>query len=535
VTRLKKEKLLILPICLGLALIICAWYSSYPLSMDSPLDFVFNHISPSYWIGLAILLGSLYVAATIVKNSKLRLIFCILIVVSMYSVRFFYYSLPSSDASTSRGLTEYLIATHNLDPSTPYHAYFQWPSFFILNQMTVSVTGLGLRYFEFVLFAVLGVIYVMSLYVYAAKFSRESSYLAVIAYFMMMYWFLNYQFAPFSLALGLLFTMFMLETFAPRRREVTLATIILFISATFMHPFVSVFFIGYALAMYVVNRNRRYLQLFALTLVIYLMMLIFYTPSFFPDVVRQLTSLYLYEYQQTVATSFAGRVIPTPPIDAIAETFSRATVLLTGAIAGSGFLFLLVKRKLRQVDSAILVSAVFYSLAGVFLSILGTRAWCLIAVPVVLGVTFFSKAKYRKYFARALFLVLLVLFIFTLVTESFSDSQTFYQTQSEYQCAGFALNYYNWTAQSSVLSHFRFMNYLTVKTASSTTSFGSDFSHGFPENTGNYDCVVYTIGLGTNLYFHNYSLTDTIERSKYNTIFDSYSSYIAIKAGSGKP
>jgi hypothetical protein len=453
----------------------------------------------------------------------------------MYSLRFFYYSLPSSDASATRGLTEYVIATGDLDPSRPYHAYFQWPSFFILNKVTFSVSGLGLRYFEFVLFAIWGVLYVTSLYVYAARFSKESSHLAVIAYFVIIYWFLNYQFAPFSLALGLLFTMFMLETFAPRKREMMLVTIILFASVTFMHPFAGVFFIAYTLAMYVVNRNRRYAQLFAVTLVIYLMVLVFCTPSFFPDVVRGLTSVSLFEYQQTVASTFAGRAAPAPPMDAIAETFSRTIVLSTGAIVGLGFLFLLYKRKLRQVDSAIFVSAVFYALIGALIPpILGSRAWCFIIVPVALGVTFFSRAKYRRYF-MSLLLVLLVLFTFVLITESFSDFQTFYQTKDEYQCAGFALNYYNWTKQSSVLSHVRFMNYLIVKAASSSTLFGSDFSSEFPENTGNYDCIVYTVGLGKNLFFDNYSLADLIERSKYDTIFDSHSSYIVVKARSEKP
>ena len=355
---------MVLPLSLGLILILCSWCLSYPLSINSPYDFIFNHISPLYWLGLPLFLVSLYITATLVKNRYLKLVICIGVVMSMYSLRYFYYSLCGSDTLTFRGLTEYVITTGDQDPSKLYHWYFQWPFFFILNQIANSITGLEIIYFEFVLFAILGVLYVASLYVYASRFSKDGSYIAIIAYFIIMYWFLNYQFAPFSLAMGLLYTMFMLETHTLRKREMTLATMILFTSVTFVHPFAAVFFIIYTLAMYITSRNKNYIRLFLFTLAVYLTVSIFFTNLFFSNVVKQLTVIHSYEYTTLVGRTFGGRVAPAPLIDAIAQTFSRVIVLSTGVIAGLGFFFLLLKRKLRHVDFAIFNSTTLFAEIG---------------------------------------------------------------------------------------------------------------------------------------------------------------------------
>ena len=447
---------------------------------------------------------------------------------SMYSLRYFYYSLCGSDTLTFRGLTEYVITTGDQDPSKLYHWYFQWPFFFILNQIANSITGLEIIYFEFVLFAILGVLYVASLYVYASRFSKDGSYIAIIAYFIIMYWFLNYQFAPFSLAMGLLYTMFMLETHTLRKREMTLATMILFTSVTFVHPFAAVFFIIYTLAMYITSRNKNYIRLFLFTLAVYLTVSIFFTNLFFSNVVKQLTVIHSYEYTTLVGRTFGGRVAPAPLIDAIAQTFSRVIVLSTGVIAGLGFFFLLLKRKLRHVDFAIFISTTLFAVAATILPIMGRRGFFALAIPISLGATYFLKSKFERHF-KCLFLVLVIFFSSIPLTESFSDGQIFFQTKDQYQCTNFAISYYNWTRQSSILSHFRLMLYLQAKTASDV-SFGHDLSSNFPGDVRNYDFILYTVGLGKSYLRHNYSTTELFRESRYNRVFDSKYSYIVIKA-----
>jgi hypothetical protein len=78
------------------------------------------------------------------------------------------------------------------------------------------------------------------------------------------------------------------------------------------------------------------------------------------------------------------------------------------------------------------------------------------------------------------------------------------------------------------------MTYLKAKSAAAIT-FGHDLSSAFPENIEDYDCIVYTVGLGKNLLLHRHSLTELQNESKYNRIYDSDHSYILIKTKNVQP
>jgi len=518
-----------LPLSLGLVLIVYSWYQGYPLMIDTPYDFVFNHISVSYWLGLPLFLGSLYVTANLVKNHNIKFMTCLGIAVGMYSLRFFYYSLPGSDAHSVRGLAEYATATNDLDWSKPSHSYYQWPLLFILSEISSSVVGLELRYFEFLMFAVLGVLYTASLYVYAAKFSGDGSTTAVITYFLTMYWFLNYQFAPFSVAMGLLFVLFMLEVCTHGRYETALASVVLFTGIVFLHPFAGAFYILYELARYVIGRDEHNLHLFLLSSSIYLATSIFLTPVFFPTVVRQLTHPYLSEYPALVERTFGGRMAPPPEIDAIAQEFSRAIVITSVVITGLGFVLLFLKRKLRQVDVALLVSSALFAAAASIVPIMGRRVFFALALPASLGATFFLKGKTGNAF-RLVFLLLAVLFPFIPLTQSFDDDQIMFQTRAEYECASFLVGYYDWSKTGSVLSHYSLMRYLRTITASSHASFRHDLSSSFPHNFSDYDCILYTVGLGKRLLPYNLTVQELPWKDTHDKVYDSDYCHVAVKA-----
>lgn len=528
-----QKKWILIPLCFGLALIVYGWHASYPLLIDTPLDFIFNHVSPWYWVGLSIVLGSLYLGAVAVKNHMVKLLICILIVLSMYSIRYYYYLLPSSDAQYVRGLTEYAMATGDLDAAKPHHSYFQWPLFFILNDMAISITGLALGTFEFLLFAVFGVVYVAALYFYSTRYSEGSSYAAVIVYFIIMYWFLNYQFAPFSLAMALLFVLFMLESRGSEGRStaVTLAIMVLFTAVNFMHPFAGVLFIAYVFVLYLLNRNASDLQLFVFTLVIYLAVSIFFAGTFFLEAVRQLATAFSAEYQRIIERTFASRIALAPPIDSIAQMFSRAIVLVSVGIAGAGFLFLLLKKKLKRIDLSVMISMSAYAAAGIALPVLGSRAWFAVLIPVALGVIPLVE-KFKGYL-KSVLLILLILFPLIPLTESFSDTQTFFQTRNEYDTADFLLQHYNWSRDSSILSHFRVMTYLEGRSAAAII-FGHDLSSTFPEGIGDYNCIIYTVGLGKNLLLHEYSIAELEQSTNYSRTYDSGACYIITRASNSR-
>lgn len=520
---MEKNKFLLFPLTIGIILMAHSWCLSYPLSIDSLGDFVFNHVSVLYWFSLALTLASMYMIAVTSKRDSLKWIMTVGIVMTMYSLSYFYYMLPGSDSHNVRGLTEIFIRTKNLGPSQPSHMYFQWPSLFILANTITSVSGLGLATIEFLVYAIIGFLMATTLYVYASKASKNGGSLAVIAFFVMMFNFLNYQFVPFSLAFGLLLLLFMLES-RQRSSGVIIAMLALFVGITLMHAFVPLFFVLYLLIQSVLTRNKQYGKLFLLTLIIYLTVQFTLASTGFANNIWTVMTL------PTEYSAIATIKPPAPvPIDAIAQMFIGIVQIAFGITCLSGFILLLVKRKMRSLDKAIFLTGLIYSGVGVVLFTLGSRAIAIAFIPISLGAPYLFESRFRPY-VKSLFLVLLMLFTFIPLHDSFYDSQILFQTKEAYHTENFMIDYYNWTNPSLILAHFRVIPYLQTKVrAPSETYYESDFSTLFPR-LEEYDSIVYTVGLGKNLLRFNYTTERMLREEKLNVVYSSGSSYIAVKS-----
>src|SRR5665647_2122434 len=208
---------------------IWSWYLSYPLSVISSNDFVFNHISILYWFSLPLLLASMFLMAVTSKSNFLKWILSIGIVLTLFSISYFYLMMPGADSQYFRGLTEYFFKTRSLDASQLNLNYYQWPAFFLLADIVTSVSGLSLVNYEFLLYALIAFLLSSALYVYAFKKHNMNGFLAVAAFFISIAYFINYQSVPFSLALGLLFVLLMFE---PHKKSAasTVIIIVLYVS-----------------------------------------------------------------------------------------------------------------------------------------------------------------------------------------------------------------------------------------------------------------------------------------------------------------
>lgn len=522
-SSLEKNKLLLFPFFTGVMLMIYSWYSSYPLSIDSLGDLVFNHVSPLYWFSLPLMLASMYLMAITSKSNSLKWIMTVGIVMTMYSLSYFYYMLPGSDSHFFRGLTEYYIKTNDITPLTPSHIYFQWPLSFLLSNMTTSLTGLGLIHFEFMLYAIIGFLLATTLYVYVTKAYRGGGFLAVVGFFISMFYFLNYQWVPFSLAFALLFLLLMVETHVIESLERIFTMVILFTGMAFTHAFVPLFFVLYELMRYMLSRNRKHLTLFMLTLTIYFAVQVFQAPLSFVDNIKMI---------MYISPEYAGKIEATlapasVQLDIIAQTFSRFVVIVTTILCSAGFIVLLIKRRMRPLDKAVFLSGAVYSAVGSLVLLLGSRAIPLVFVPVSLGASYLFESRFRPYL-KCLFLVLLILFLFIPLHMSFYDSQIMFQTKEAYQAENFMIDHYNWTNPSLTLAHFRVATYLRTKQPS-VAYFESDFSTLFPR-IKEYDSIVYTVGLGKNLLRHNYTSERILREEKLNVVYSSGFSYMAIKS-----
>jgi hypothetical protein len=528
VIPLRKEKLVLLPFILGLLLIFYSWYISYPLTVDSPSDFVFNHISPFYWLGLSIVLATLYITGTLFERNSLKWIATAGFIIFMYSLTYFYWFTPGVDSKYVRGQIDYFVETGDLDPSKPWHSYYQWPLFFVLNKMAYAV-GFNLRFFEFILFGLFGFLYATALYSIFHKFSKDGAYLAVITYFLIMYHYFNYQFAPFSLGIGLLFVLFMLDMRENKTRATVLTTLIIFTSITLLHAFLPIFFIAYIFIKYILSRNREYIRLLLITLIIYSIVLMVQAVIFFRMAIVQLMSLHSPEYIRFSSTLF---IEAETALVELSQAIDRTIFIATALLAGSGFLILLLKRKLGHTHIAIFLLGTIYAIASAIFPILGLRAFAIFCIPASLGVTYFQKTRFKIYF-QCLLLIIIILFTFVPFHSSYvsTRSRINFQTQDNYKCTNFLIRYYYLNETRLMLTDFRTGWYLVTRSDQiDYSSIEDDSSTYFPRNISDYDCILFTIALEKGFLRHNYT-TESIfqEVNELNIIYNSGSSYILVK------
>jgi hypothetical protein len=523
VPSLEKSRLLLFPLLIGIMLMVYSWCVSYPLSIDSLDDFVFNHISLLYWYSLPVILTSMCAMAITSKNNSLKWIVTIGLVISIYSLSYFYYMLPGSDSHYFRGLTEYFIKTKDLDPLKPNHLYFQWPSFFLLSDMATSVSGMELAKFEFLLYTMIGFLMATAMYVYASKTFKKWGFLAVIAFFIAMFYFLNYQSVPFSLASGLLLILFMMET-KQKSSSIILTTLVLYTGMSFVHAFVPLFFVLYLLMRRILNRNNQYGRLFVLTLIIYVVVQITQAPFSFIDNIRSVITLPS-EYSNMVETTLAPVSVP---FDSVAQMASRGVTITTVMVCLAGFTVLVIRRKIRDLDKAIFLTGTLYSFTGILLYALGSRAIPIVFIPISLGALYLFESRFRPY-VTPFFLVLLMLFVFVPLHTSFDTSQIMYQTKEAYQTENFMIDHYNWTNPSLVLAHVRVITYLQTKQPSVAYFEDDAYSPLFPR-IQEYDAIVYTVGLGINLLRYNYTTERILHEGKLNMVYNNGLSYVAMKS-----
>ena len=520
---LEKNRIILFPFFMGLVLLFISWYLSYPLSVDSVDDFVFNHVSILYWVSLSLILPSSYLIAVTSKKNSLRLIIVIGIVFTIYSLSYFYSMLPGSDQHFYRGLTEYFIETKNLDPLQPNHSYYQWPLFFILSYVMSAICGLSIRYIEFILYTVIGFLMVVSLYFYASRRFKKGGFLAVPVFFVSMFLFLNYQCGPFALALSLILLLFMLETHRESIGSI-ITIIILFTSTVVTHLFVPLFFVVYLMMRTILDKNKHYtnLLLFALTLFfIYQFTLAQYSFATYLRYFLTASSEYTEVFQATITTT-------SIPIDILAQQLSRLVTISFAAICGVGFLFLLLKRKLRTLDKAILLTGILYSGVGFFLAALGSRAIALAFIPVSLGTSWlFERVKKSKNYLKnafsVLLVVLLILFSFVPIHQSFNPIILFH-TQETYDVENFLVENTNWEKTVHVLAYASVIPYIETKLDS------FEYFTYYLQEGREPDIILYTSGLGKYLLSQNYTMEEIFSSERLNVLYDNGFSYIATRS-----
>lgn len=480
--KLLKKIVLLIIFFTGLTLLVYSWQQSYPLSVSSVEGYVYDKVCPVYWVSLPILLSSTLLLSLFLKNSYAKWIFSLIFFFTLFSLSYFYAMIPTSDSQYFRGLNEYFIQTGKLDPTQPTHSYYQQPAFFMLTAITTAISGINLINLEFLMYTLIGAIIATSLYIYASKKFNEGGVVMVAAFFLSIFYFFNYQAVPFSVAFAILLLLFILESY-PKTNGMKLTIAILFGGLLLTHTFVPLFFIFYLLVRSVLDKSLVYGRIFFLCLLSYLaVQLTFGSYSFGQYLLSTMTRSS--EYSDMIAVSLT----PANPvlIDEIAQYFTRTVTLGFLLISILGFLLLLYKKKLTNIDKSMLITGIVYTGLGVVLYTLGTRAISVAFIPVALGAVYLYKIKRVKPYITGIFLIITILFVSIPIRQSFAN-EIQYQTKESYQASNFLINYTDWRETTAFTTDFRTLMYIEAKLG---------FYPQLSDDITKPDAVLYTQGLG---------------------------------------
>ena len=463
----------------------------------------------------------MFLIAITSKSNQTKWILAIGIVLALFSLSYFYQMIPTSDSQFFRGLNENFFKTQSLSPYEANHQYYQWPAFFILSSITTSISGISLPAYEFLLYGLIGALLASSLFVYAARKHKLDGFLVVTAFFISLTYFMDYQAVPFSLALALLFILFMLET---RKKSTTLVIpiVILYISITFTHLFVPLFFVLYLFIRSILEKNRKtrsfYGYLFIFSVIGYFVVQLTLARFSFIDLIISVTQ------SPTQIAQIVEQTVSTPaiisPVDSIAQVFSRGVTIGFLALCAFGAILMIRKKRIKLLDLAIFSTGAAYSVLGLVLNTLGERAIVLLFMPIALGAAYLAKTKFRKVF-MAIVLIFVAFYAFIPMHLSFTGEIQF-QTQQSYAADNFFLDNYNWASPGLTVTDFRTNTYLTPKVA--TTPYIQSWLNPGEKANG----ILYTPQF-VGLHLGNYTTMDDLTYDqKLDVLYSNSYSYILI-------
>lgn len=371
---------------IGVSLILLSWWNTYPLYLASIGEYTFDKVYPAYWMGLALsYLGALGIAA-LSKDRRIRFACCFLFVLLSYSSYFFYSFLPGPDSPYFTALTLRYDKTGSLLPSNVIQDYYQWPLLFVLARTVSSVMDLTIDASVKVLFVAWNLALAAGLFTYYLKRDITNAHMALMAYVVAVYGFLDWQFSPQTLGL-----VFLICSLIILDRDSLSARLVLLVSYTALvltHPFTPAFLILLFFFMFL-WRPRRYGIILAVTSAIYLFYLAF-RGIYLLEVVSAITTAFLDQYQSIFMVVARE---PLTRLDAIAQFVSRAITLSMWALLASGTLMPLIRRRLPALDTSLITTTISYGAAGAVIPILGFRAIQVFFIPAAQGIQFLHRMK----------------------------------------------------------------------------------------------------------------------------------------------
>jgi len=418
---------------IGLILMLISWHFTYPIHMPESDEIIFTQFYPSIWPGTILSLLGLFLTGYYSERRSIKIICASIFPIVLYAFVFYFSYIPTSDSGGVKAMFEVF---HHTGINPAVESYFHYPIFFTLNEMTSQMLGLNANNLAIIFFTLFGVLIALYLYLFIFKTIENDihqiAFLAAPVYFIAIFTYLNYQWAPQTLAL--LFFLLLLLLFDQKKPEYKFLSIIIFTILVFTHLFIPAIYLLF-IGIYAIKK-KEFRNSFLLMVCIYITVLIYYTTFFLPGIIdafRQSIYGFGKEYAIDISRSFME---PKGLTSQIISIVNRIRIPLTWIVLSTGFFIWFIKRKISLPAVALGITGGIYFGIGMFYSILGTRALQILFIPLVIGIGFFIS-KWKK--PTLLFVtILIILSIFGPMRNAYDGYQ--FQLNEEEDACNFLAN-----------------------------------------------------------------------------------------------
>lgn len=448
--------------------LIIGYHQTYPLSITPSSGYV-AHIPLFFWMSLVVAFFSITLFVAVVRDAVASLVFTIIFYFVFNAYRFLFYGVMGGDMSGElNGLHQMSKYNHLYPEIAPHFSYLQWPNYFFHNFQMNAVFGTSIMetaqigYVAYLLIFSIGV----WLFVYAELGKPFLAFSGATAFMIMVNPWLTNQFVPQFLALIILvFLVLLRDRLGPRW---ILIKGFLFLALVLSHPS---FFFFYLFAVTIrplisrlicgletVNNGRQVYQALANSirhpvaviqgavttrsmsdqgnwlLVLGITYLVFFFHRF-----NRFQQRFLLVGAQPPQSSPAGSVstinvitkgtegtgklagdisrryaLVDAQLEVLATQSSKLFLITLGFFVLIGFLL----RDLHDIsahDIALLIGGIAYFVLGFALNILGSRAFQVIFLPLVLGVGGLQDRERLAHLATFAFAILSIILIINML------------------------------------------------------------------------------------------------------------------------
>jgi len=407
-------------------LLLLSWARSYPLHQESSNLPFLSSVYWTYWVSYVLFAISFSWVAVTSHSVPVKWVAAVGFFTLMNSLAYFYYYVPGPDTFFMNLAPAYFSGGFIYSPS---FRVYSWAGFFLLYRMLSEVTRLPLNLAVAVFYFGTGFVTVSMLFFIATSHGFEGFW-SVVVFSIIGFFYLDYQFAPQTLALAFVLILFFIDYSYGKRFAGIVTVLILVIATALSHAFVLAYF-----AVYLIIRtfqNRRYMLIGIFTITLALVSNMFLSFSVMSTLVQGLFNsielmLGFADYGSRMGTAITN----TSPF----VTLARLSVLCAAAVSALGLVHLMWKRSVLPQDVALISTSALGLGVGIAVEYFGTRAIQLAIVVAALGTGHFPALLGKRRVCAALLLFLSISSIFCIMHLNYNPQ--LYQNQEDAHAADF--------------------------------------------------------------------------------------------------